>query len=234
MRKMSGLVAQHMAGPLARPLSLGGFQLGGGNVHKRPGVSLAPANLNNAAETSTVFTPLLTITPASRKRGALHAVSWRQLDGPAGQVVQAGALSCSFRHALPTVGTYPIAWRGTLYNQFSEVTEFDVSFSLTRQTPTPALQAIAYPTEQTFAPIDPVTRKVTVNFSVFVTSGVPPYSYDWNGGDSPYTASNSATFDHPPGTQGWNFIASCWVTDGLGRRILVQTADFFIYEGPPF
>lgn len=234
MRKLGGLITPQMAAPLVRPVSLGAFPLGRGNVHKRFRASASPLNLNASSDSSTVSTPWLTIAPESKRRGAIHEVSWRQLSGEPGQVVKDGPLSFRFSHALPWNATFAMSWRATIYNQFSEVAELDASFSLTRYEPIPPLQAFASPTTQTFAPVDPVTRQATVYFSVTVTSGVPPYSFNWNGGDNPLSSSNSATFTLPAGaTQGFDFIASCWVSDAMDRTIGVQTAPFFIYDGPP-
>lgn len=232
MRKLGGLIAPQMAAPLVRPVSLGAFPLGKGNLHKRFRAIASPTNLDAMSDSSTVSTPWLTIAPDSKRRGALYEVSWRQLSGEPGQVVKSGPFSFRFSHALPWNGTFAMSWRATIYNQFSEVTELDVSFSLTRYEPTPPLLAYGSPAEQRLVTIDPTTRQATVHFSVTVTSGVPPYTYNWGGGDFPNSAANQATITLPVGaTQGIDFNPGCLITDSAGQTRTVGAGPFFIYEG---
>lgn len=232
MRGIGGLAALQMPG-IPRPLSYAPLPTGGAGIHKRFSAAAAPLVLNNTGESSIVNTTWLTITPASKKRGAVYDVSWRQLAGVPGQVVRDGPLRNYFSHPLPTYSTYPISWRATVYNQFGEGAELDIAFSLTRYEPIPALSGSASPSAQQLVTIDPTTRTARVYFSAAGSGGVPPYTYNWGGGYEPNSAANYADIYLPPGaTSGIDFNPGCTITDSIGQTKVVGAGPFFVYEGP--
>lgn len=232
MRGIGGLAALPMPG-IPRPLNYAPLPMGGAGIHKRFSAAAAPLILNNSGESSTVNTAWLTITPATKKRGAVYDVSWRQLAGVPGQVVRDGPLRNYFSHPLPAYSTYPISWRATVYNQFGEGSELDVTFSLTRYEPIPTLSGSGSPSSQQLVTIDPTTRTARVYFSAAGIGGVPPYTYDWGGGGDRYSASNYTDIYLPPGaTSGIDFSPGCMITDSIGQTKAVSAGPFFIYEGP--
>lgn len=238
MNGLAGLWSQSLAGPLLRPgqgVSRGLIAPPGLVEPRRLALSRSAGSLDNSSTSSTISTLVVTITPARSRRSEQVRGLWRQILGPAGTPSAPHGLETSFLHSGLGFGTHQAAWRFDGYNQFGDVGVVEVAYALTRYEEGPPQLLGGYsPTTQQLVTIDPTTRQATVYFSAWGSGGVPPYSYNWGGGDFPNSAANQATFYIPPGaTQGIDFGPGCTISDSAGQSITVgPCGPFFIYEGP--
>lgn len=232
MRQFPGLWGQQLAGPLPFPRSIAMLPLAGPNPYKGLEVGRSIANLSASSQAAVISTPWFDLVPTLLKRDNLFETKWRQLSGPAGAVETDGPLRARFTHNIAAVSANPISWSCDLVDKYGKLAAHRADFTLTRtEPPPPPLTAYGNPGSNQLVPIDPATRRATVNFSATVTSAVFPVSYDWGGGDNRYGAYNSVTIELPVGaTEGINFSPGCTITDDLGRTIVVSAGPFFIYE----
>lgn len=195
-------------------------------------LTATPSSLNNSSENATVYSLPVTITQKVTARGEAFRHEWRQLSGPPGTVIQITPTSFQFGHPVPADSTVACAWRCTVNNQFGLVGTIDVAFSVNRYTPVPALSGWGSPSSNTIVYINPTTRLGTCHYSAGGVGGVPPYTYDWGGGDYPTSAANQNDIYLAPGaTEGINFgPVGCRITDSIGQTLVVGAGPFFVME----
>lgn len=235
MRGVAGLRGQVAALPLifaGKGVARGPLPVRGIPSTKGIPLTATPANINSGGSSTTLISGVVIVTQQATRRGEAFRQVWTQISGLPGVVIQHVSGGVYFQHSgLPADATSSFVWRCTVDNQFGLGGHIDVAFTLTHTTPLPPLQGIGSPNTQQNVPVDPVNRIATVSFSVSVYSGVEPYSYNWVGGDSPFTASNSMSVHLPVGATEGIFIApSCAVTDGAGRTINIPAGPYFFYE----
>jgi hypothetical protein len=190
-------------------------------------LSFSPLNIDAYSENSTINSAHVTVVPVAKHRGEVFLVRWAQVSGIAGVASDPTSLRTRFEFSGLSVANYQQVWRAFVTNNYGEAGVIDVNFVVARYYP--ALGGSGSPGAQVVA-IDPSTRSATVYFSAAGSGGVPPYSYNWGGGDNPLSASNQATFTLPPGTTSYNFAPGCTITDGVGQSIVVGAGPFLIYE----
>ena len=232
IRRLPGLLGQQLAPPLVLPRSLVATPLSGGNLYKRVNLARAAGTLDVTSESSTITTPWIDLLASDFRRDNEFMSSWTQLRGPPGAAITDGPLRARLQHSFSAYNSYPITWRCDVLDKYGRRDALQLDFVLAYTPPAlPPLQATGYPGGSTLVPIDPVTRTATVYFSVSVDSGVPPYTFNWGGGDNPNSASNSATIYQPVGAErGIDFNPGCTITDAADRSIVVGAGHFFIYE----
>lgn len=187
----------------------------------------SPASIDAYSESSAINSAYVTVTPVATRRGEVFLVRWAQVSGAPGIASDPTSRTTRYQFTGLGIGSYPQVWRAFVTNNYGEAGTIDVSFTITRHYP--ALGGSGSPGSQVVA-IDPGTRSATVYFSAAGSGGVPPYSYNWGGGDNPLSASNQATFTLPPGTTSYNFSPGCTITDDVGQSIVVGAGPFLIYE----
>ncbi|MGH6997491.1 MAG: hypothetical protein ACREEO_04810 [Phenylobacterium sp.] len=176
-----------------------------------------------------VSTTYVTITPKPKRRGEVYVVTWTQVSGLAGVASDPRSLRTRFEFSGLSVGSYPQLWRAIISNNYGEMGIIDVVFIISRSYP--SLSGSGSPSSLTLVPINPANRFGVCYFSASGSGGVPPYSYNWGGGNAPASASNSADIYLPPGSpSGINFSPGCTITDSVGQTTVVGAGPFFVYE----
>lgn len=232
MQPLPGLRGQSVAGPLLQagrtpgpgPGALLGMRDGARRI-----LGTASEVPPKGSSDSPIITDVVTVTAPLLHRGELRRVRWTQLEGWPATPLSPDSLSTQF-------SVYPQSWNVTqtvrmrclIENSYAERGEVDVAFAV--RLIAPSLQGTGSPSSLTLVPINLTTRQGTCYFSMSASGGVPPYTYDWGGGDFPNSASNQATFTIPPGAPHYEFYPGCTITDSIGQSIVRPAGPFVVYE----
>ncbi len=236
MMGLAGLRGQSLAGPLlvaGSTISPGLVPLLGPQLRSHAiGVSQSLSSLDAYSADSPITTPMVTVTPKQARRGEAFRFRWAQSSGIPGQALSPDSSTTSFRFSIGSYSSNPQVWRCRVENQYGEYGDTEVVFSVIRYDPgPPTLNGSGSPAGRQIVAINPSTRTATVYFSVSASGGVPPYTYNWGGGDYPTSASNQATIYLPPGAaSGIDFNPGCTITDSYPQSIVRGAGPFFIME----
>lgn len=156
---------------------------------------------------------------------AIDTYWWRQISGAAMTISDPRAAAVTFSATLADGGSASAVFGCTVYNDYGQRVEASTVSVVLNSTPSYTPMSISSsPSGQTYIYTD-ANGDAFASFSVSVSGGQPPYTYNWGGGPGDGTPTNYINVHLDPGGF-YDFAPGCTVTDATAATIGAAPGPF--------